>query len=175
MSVGGFALAERFILLFYGVEYQPSIPAFEILIWLLAGSFGSYIFTTTLNSSNREKTVTLIILCCCLLNIALNFALIPKWSHIGASVATIVTELCLFILSFIAVKKLVFKAEIIRFTLRPGLASAAMYGILILTESWMIFFQIIIGMIVYLIVLLNPDINLNVQKENVISPNMKQK
>lgn len=154
MATGIFALADQFVLLFYGPRYDMSITALKILAWLIASSFGTFVFTTTLNSANREKLVTISVFFCSLFNITLNLIVIPKWQHIGASIATLFTELLFFSLSLIFVNKYVFKTSVLKHFVKPVLASASMYYVISITKTFMLVFPIFLGIITYLGVLL---------------------
>ncbi len=59
---------------------------------------------TYLNSINRQKTVTYTMLFGAGLNILLNFYFIPRYSFIGASVTTLISEIVTLIILYVYVK-----------------------------------------------------------------------
>jgi len=77
MGVAVTILARKFILLIYGPEYTNSIIALQILIWSSVLIFMSQPFGNLFNC----------------LNMVLNFILIPKYSLVGASLATVLTQI----------------------------------------------------------------------------------
>jgi len=92
IAVGTTILAKRFILLIYGNEYLPSIIALQILIWsnvIIFANFAHRLFEAT----NKQIIVTKITILGAIANILLNLLLIPKFSYIGAAIATCLTEL----------------------------------------------------------------------------------
>lgn len=92
IGVGTTLLSEKFILLIYGGDYINSVPILQILIWTIVLTFAGASFVKILDSTNKQMITTKISGICLIVNIALNLLLIPKYSYIGASIATIITE-----------------------------------------------------------------------------------
>jgi len=90
---------------------------------------------------------------CCGFNIILNAILIPKWLHLGACVATVLTEFFLLLCCYVAVRKYIFKPRIFSYLVKPGMAAAVMYIVLILTKTWLLVFSIAAGAIAYIVML----------------------
>lgn len=101
IGVGTTLLADRFILLIFGAEYTPSIIALQILVWAIVLIFARTAFERVLESANRQIIVTEVFGGCALLNVILNIILIPKYSYIGAAVATLITDFAVFALIFV--------------------------------------------------------------------------
>ena len=106
IGVGTTLLAGRIIRLIYGLEYTPATIALQVLVWSEVLIFMSVVFGTLLNSINRQIIVTKVCALAAVLNVALNLILIPKYSYIGASIATVATECFAFIFLFIQVSKI---------------------------------------------------------------------
>ncbi|MFZ3166128.1 MAG: flippase [Candidatus Methanoperedens sp.] len=86
----------------YGVSYSESINALKILIFVIPIIFLTSLFGPTLESMNKQRTVSIVAGSNAILNIILNYLLIPTYSYKGAAVATVVTEaLGLIIMGFI--------------------------------------------------------------------------
>lgn len=92
IAVGTSLLADKLIRIIFGSGYENSIIALQLLVWAVAFVFVSSGFARLFESSNRQMLVTSVAAGCALLNVLLNLVLIPKFSYIGASVTTIVTE-----------------------------------------------------------------------------------
>lgn len=101
IGVGITLLAKRIILLIFGTEYMNSIFPLQILVWSSVFIFMSQPFGNLLNCLNKQAIVTKIAGICVLLNIVLNLILIPKFSLIGASIATVLTEFASLMLCLI--------------------------------------------------------------------------
>jgi len=76
-------LANKIILLIYGVEYIPSIIALQILIWTIVFMFINGLYGNLFASIDRQITVTRVTGIGVIVNIGLSFIIIPKFSYIG--------------------------------------------------------------------------------------------
>jgi len=101
VGIGITLLADRIVLLIFGAEYIPSVIALQILTWAIVFIFARTAFERVLESANKQIIVTKVFGGCALLNIILNLMLIPKYSYIGAAVATLITDFAVFALIFV--------------------------------------------------------------------------
>ena len=85
-------MAKPIILLIFGPSYIPSIVALQILIWSIIFLFVNGLAGNLLGSVNKQSIVTKITGLGAISNILLNVILIPKFSYLGASLATVITE-----------------------------------------------------------------------------------
>ena len=97
LTIGLFMLSERFTLLIYGKEFFPSIKALQILSTSLIFIFINSLLGTALTSINKQHLWTIGAGICMVVNIVLNFILIPPFSYVGSSYATVITEGVLFL------------------------------------------------------------------------------
>ena len=100
-----FLFSDKIIALLYGSDYSHSVTALKILIFVLIFLFPGNLFAHILASSNRHKMLALINFIGVIVNIFLNFILIPKLSYIGAGLSTIITEIILCFLLYNVVSK----------------------------------------------------------------------
>lgn len=150
IAVGTTILADRFIYLFYSVNYAPSILALQILIWTLPWIFVNSINMRVLYATDKQKEATIVAVMSMILNILFNFLLIPQYSYIGASVATILVEIInVSIYFWIVFKLLSLKMDIRKLLPKPLLASATMGFLIFYLRSLNPAVLIIIGIIVY--------------------------
>ncbi len=94
----GFAvtiLANKIIVLIFGLGYLGSVVALQILIWTIVFTFSGATFIRLFEATNRQLIVAKISVVCLIVNILLNLILIPKFSYIGACIATVITEIIL--------------------------------------------------------------------------------
>jgi O-antigen/teichoic acid export membrane protein len=98
IGVGGTILAQNFILLIFGAEYQNSVMALQILVWSLVFIFLRVSFGNLYVSSNRQKVPAWVNGLTAIVNVILNVILIPPYSLIGASIATVLSALLSFAL-----------------------------------------------------------------------------
>lgn len=72
-------------------KWADSIPVMQIVIWGLPLQAAATVLNRLLITANREKVFIVIGLVAMLVNVVLNWFLIPGYSYFGASVATIVS------------------------------------------------------------------------------------
>ena len=90
LGVGVTILADKIILTIFGPGYSPSITALQILIWTIILTFAGAPFVQLLQSINKQHIITKISIISAVTNILLNLFLIPLFSYIGASFATLI-------------------------------------------------------------------------------------
>lgn len=112
MGIGITLLANEIIPLIYGVEYSPSIPALQVLIWSMVFSYMSHAPMYLLYSVNKQVIYTKIVFICMVLNVLSNLLLIPKLSYIGAGIATVLTQGLAFVIIFAYVTRFQFGSPI---------------------------------------------------------------
>ena len=94
-------LSEKIIILIYGEGYRPSISALQILVWAEAILFFNATIRNLFKSINRQIIILYTLIPGVSSNVVLNWLLIPKFSFIGASFATVVARFIMLVLSFI--------------------------------------------------------------------------
>jgi O-antigen/teichoic acid export membrane protein len=126
--------AEAIVGVLFGSAYLPGALTLQILAWamvadLCAGPFGEVIFVS------RQPLTRYIPAMAGLagLNLALNLWLAPRWSHVGAAVAALVTALTGLAVRTVWVRRLLEAASpSLPATLwRPALAALGMAGTLV--------------------------------------------
>jgi O-antigen/teichoic acid export membrane protein len=95
IGIGTTLIADKIILFVFGEMFVNSIISLQILIWTIVITFAGAAFIKLLESTNKQRVVTKVSLICVVVNISLNLLLIPCFSYIGSSIATVVTELVL--------------------------------------------------------------------------------
>jgi O-antigen/teichoic acid export membrane protein len=95
IGAGTTILASKIILLIFGQGFTQSVIVLQILIWTIVLTFAGASFVQLLQSTNKQIVITKISGICVVINIVINLLLIPKYSYIGASFATLLTEIIL--------------------------------------------------------------------------------
>ena len=149
IAVGTTILADKIILIIYKGGYVNSIIALKILIWTTPIIFLTYMFGTMLASINRQNITLKIVFLCMLFKVVINLILIPKYSYVGASVATVCTEMLSFILCYYFLSKFVQKISIYRFIIKPIIASSIMALFILLFITMKFFLLICISIAIY--------------------------
>lgn len=154
LLVYGILFADQIILNIYGNGYLPAISALQVLICVIPIIFITTLFGNLLAAINRQRVVTLIAGANALLNVALNLILIPDYSFIGASVATVLTEGLGFILMYYYISRYFTKISITENILKPilcGVIIAAFIYYLKIEINWLL--AGIIGLLSYILLL----------------------
>ena len=80
-------------------------PILQIFGWVLAFMFLNFFMERMLISGNKQLLMVTIAAITLIVNVLLDLALIPSMSYIGAGIATLISEIVLFTLSFYFVSK----------------------------------------------------------------------
>ena len=106
--------APLFVPLFFGSDYLESIKALQILAVCIPIRFLATSIESPLYTLNFMKWKTGIMGLVALLNIVLNYLLIPSFSYIGAAIATVISELTLLFLYLVIVNLKIFGKETLK-------------------------------------------------------------
>jgi len=155
IAVGTTVLAERFITIFYSASYINSVVALKILIWTLPWIFINSINMRVLYAVDKQREAAVIAFASMVLNVAFNLILIPKYSYVGSSIATIAVEVVNVSVYFWLVYKLLgLKINVMNILPKPLLASIIM-GLLVHYLYFLNLVQILfIAVISYFIMLI---------------------
>lgn len=105
MVIGGFMLSEDIILLIGGEAFLESVIVLQILIFALAFMFFGNFFNALLVVANKESFLMKILFFCAIVNLILNFVLIPTYSFVGAAITSVITECMVVLLTGWAVRQ----------------------------------------------------------------------
>src|SRR5947209_12999368 len=156
-SVGIFVLAHPLTPLLLGSQFGASEAPLKILALALGLAFINNVFIGALNASDRQVSFTWAAAWSVVANLALNFALIPPSSYIGASWATVGTELVLGIAGWVLTARHVGRVPVLALGWRVILAGLIM-GVAIYPLSAVRGFEVAIpiaaGAIIYAVAVL---------------------
>jgi len=112
LGVGGAAIglflylfSRQIVLLLYGPLFSDSALSLSILSGVIAFLFvNGYLAYVTI-ATNNDRVVALILVITTILNVLLNFYLIPRYSHVGAALSTLLSEIFMLILYIVLFAK----------------------------------------------------------------------
>lgn len=154
IAVGVTILAEKIILLIYGEEFMPSVITLKILIWVAALMFLTYLFGNVIGSIDKQSVIAKVSGINAVVNVVLNFILIPKYSYIGAAIATLTTEMVGFALYYFFIVKHLQKIALLRYLWRPVISGVLMGMSLYFFKNTNFFVLITLATFLYFVVLL---------------------
>jgi O-antigen/teichoic acid export membrane protein len=105
------AVAAPLLPLAFGASFQTSVSALRWLCPLLILRSLHYAWGTPITASASQWNRTATQLAAAVLNLALNFLLIPRWSWRGAAAASLLTDGALALLSYAMLRRLVRREE----------------------------------------------------------------
>ena len=151
ISIGVYFYSPYIINLIYSSQYALASPAMQILIWTVVFLFINGVATSLLNSIGKELVVTKIYLIAAIFNIIVNYLLIPNYTYIGASVATVLSEILILVLMMHSISKTEYNPDlslvktIIKLVICGIILAIALY--LLNVSLWL---AIPIGLVIYL-------------------------
>lgn len=104
ISVGTVVIASDLITLVYTQRYAESIITLQILILAMPAIFLAFPVGAMLNSCHKQHLNTINLGITMIINIILNIILIPRFAHVGASIAAVVSLYYLFFANMYFVK-----------------------------------------------------------------------
>ena len=150
-AIGIALLADQIIRLLYGPTWESSIPALRILIWAWALICMNCVCPVALNAANKTNLSVLVTLVGIGVNIVLNLILIPFLSIIGASLATVGTEVVNSLLYFYFINRYICHLRPFDFARKPFLASMLMASGLVAVKSQIsnVVILVMVGVVLY--------------------------
>ena len=156
MGVAITLLSNQIIILVFGEAFIKAAPALQILIWATVLSFGNAAFVQLFQSTNKQILLTKITFLGMIINITLNFILIPKFSYIAASFNTLVTEFIILALVMIMAYRAGYitkRKKLVKDSIRIAISSLIMGLFIWEFKDLNLFILIFISSAIYLIIL----------------------
>ena len=164
MAVGGVLLSRHIVFFVSGgflpgadpKDFLPAIPALQILVSGVGFFFSTGVMCWTPIVMDRQWLLAKMYGVIVVINIVLNFILLPRYGYIGAVITTVVCEFVLMFLHGYYSNKLIGFVYDIRYLLKVffanGIMGVAIYfsDKLFVPNSFYVFVPIIIGVFIYL-------------------------
>lgn len=119
----GLVFSSRLFPLVYGPRFTEAGNVFRVLVFAIVAVYAASVTSTLISASARPGVNTGIALIMAVLNIGLNFVLIPNWSEVGAAAATVVTEWTGLLLGTLYIRSAVLPLGYAKYFIRPAVAS----------------------------------------------------
>lgn len=158
--LGLISVAKSFVPLFFGDGYDKVVTLLIVISpTIILTGMANVIGTQYLLPTKRQKEYTITITLGLIVNFVLNYILISLYKSVGASIATVVSELIVVIAQLYVIRKDIKTIEIIRTSYTYVLASTVMFGTTLIAKAILgiglksIIIQVITGVIVYVLML----------------------
>ena len=119
-------LGQEIVTLFFTARYLAAVAPLKILIWSVLLIYFGTIFQCLMYTFNWQRTVAGVFFGMTFLNVGLNFILIPHYSYIGASVATVICETINLVIFYYLISAHIGHLPWGRVFLKPLMATAVM-------------------------------------------------
>lgn len=150
LSIGGVILSRKIILFLFGSHYENSISSFRIFSFIIVLGFLNSLSAYSMAAVQKQSVTAKILFITTVLNIILNYILIPSYGGSGAAFATLVCEIILFAL-LLTLGFSSFHPSVVSIisAFKAFAASLCMGAIVYFLKSWPLILTIFIGMSSY--------------------------
>jgi len=149
IGITGSFLGTDIIKFIYGTHFLASIVSFQITVWVIAIGFMGIVFPYILISTDR-KLFAKVIVSTVVLNILMNFVLIPVFGIVGAAFSFTLSALYNLGLCYFFVKRKTISINIFPLFFKPFFASVIMIlGILPVYKNLHILLALSVGLLLY--------------------------
>lgn len=155
IAIGSVIYSYDIINIVFGSEYLEATLCLSVLMSAVIFMFLSGTTSTLLNAINKQFLVTKVAAAGALFSVIVNYILISRYSYVGASITSVLTELVVLILMLYSLNKTEFRLKIksiIKPIIRVFLANIAMALILIYLHLPFIA-GVFVAVVVYLVAL----------------------
>ena len=149
LLVGTFILAEPLVVLVLGVDFMASVEVLRYLIFAVFIIFFGTIIGYFAVAADLQRHLVWAYILSVVVNVVGNLILIPNYSYIGASIATIGTELLIASLAFYIVRKHLRVSPGLTVFMKALLASSVMGVVLYVLRDFNIFTLVVVGTVAY--------------------------
>jgi O-antigen/teichoic acid export membrane protein len=153
ITIGILLLADKFINLFYGQDFLNSISALKILSFDILLKFLYFCVFFVLIAVDKQNKMAIIAGCGVLINIVLNLFLIPEYSLVGASIATIITETFILVMYLYHASVNNLKIPLSKIFFKPVIACGVMAFFIYYFNDLNLFLLIIFSVLIYFFIL----------------------
>ena len=133
----------------FGRDYDPSSSVLSLLIWTCVIMFGNALQCIFLLVTQQRVALLRATAFGAVANLVLNLLLIPRWNMYGAATATILSELCVFIASFVPLRRFINLHHFLRILFPPLLGLICMYLLWRWIGAWHFVTVSILSILVY--------------------------
>ncbi|WML24562.1 flippase [Neobacillus sp. OS1-33] len=149
----GYFYSGDILSMFFGNEFDKGGPILTILIFSFYLMFCKTVFGNLLIALRKEKFLFKVSIVGSFINICLNLLLIPVIGILGSALTTLITEVILFIIEYITIKRS-FKVRIISLNITKIFIGITLMFLFLLFIKVGVFLGIILGCTFYLVILL---------------------
>lgn len=154
LCFGIMSVSKEFIPIFLGEGYYKCVYLLYILLpSCMFVSFANVIRTQVLIPQHMDKQYSISMLVGCVINLIMNYVLIPQIESLGAAIATLIVEIVVCILQIIMVGRHINVKKML-FLVYPYVLSGLVMFVIVFNLSYNVIIKVSIGIVVYLVAIL---------------------
>ena len=153
-TIGAIVLAGDLVPFLYGPGFERAVLCFQVLSLVIPVRMVGHTLGTALTAVDAQTSRTWAVAVAALGNVALNIALVPRWSYLGAAWATVLTESGLLVAYAVLAQRRLGRSALLRGVPVPAGAGALMFLVLLATGSTGLALRICYGVVAYAIAFL---------------------
>lgn len=144
-------LARPIINLVYGINFEGSANALQVLIWAVTSMYVSMLVGAAYITADKQDISMKLTILSVTLNIIFNLFLIPRYSYVGASAATVITEFFGLFIGVFFLSKYGHKLNILNNCIIPliNVALASILAVFLINIGVNIFLTVTITIMLY--------------------------
>ncbi len=155
IAVGSSIYSMDIINIVFGSEFLEASLCLSVLMWAVIFMFLSGTTSTLLNAINKQFLVTKVAMFGAIFSVIVNYILISKYSYVGASMTSVLTELLVLVLMLYSLHKTDFSLNI-KSTVKPVvqvLAANIVMAVVLLYLNLPFIAGVVVAVVVYTVCL----------------------
>lgn len=180
MAVGLASISNEFVPWFFGKDFNEVSYLMIILTPILFFiAISNVLGVQYLLPTNRTKEFTASVTMGAIINVILNFILIPKYKALGTCIATVIAEFFVTLVQYIVLRKNIQKKSIFLSTIKYIIAATVMFILVRIIGMHMganiitTIVQGTVGAVIYLVILILLKEEINLLAFNIVKSKMK--
>jgi O-antigen/teichoic acid export membrane protein len=151
LTIGTIILADRIILETYGKGFENSIYPLQILILSIIPIFIHNVLGAIILAIDKEKNAIPMWALCTIINVTLNYILIPHYGIIAACITTLISEIIICLQFYYFVNKNFYKIPFQKIIYKPLIGGLLMGVFLLTLKDINLIVLVLAGSLVYFI------------------------
>jgi O-antigen/teichoic acid export membrane protein len=149
ITVGSLLLAPRTIDFLYGPEFAPAVLTYQLLVIIIPVRMVGNTLSLSLAATDRQTWRSIAVTVAAVANIGLNLYLIPRYSYLGAAIATVISETGLLFAYAFLMRRAAGRSELLRANGWPLLAVVPMAAVILATSGTHMLVSAVLGFAAY--------------------------
>jgi O-antigen/teichoic acid export membrane protein len=146
----GVILAPQIIRFLYGPGYENTAYIFQLLVMVVVLRFVNQTLGIVLTAMDQQGRRAITLTLTVLFNLGANFALIPRWGMLGATLTSMLAEVVLFVLTYAFIAAEVRQKIKWSTLIRPFLSTLILAPLLYVIRDWPLLFSLSMGLVIFL-------------------------